>query len=141
MERGEVDAMCGLSLTSFYATGSDKTSEVVAYWYPDQGPGIGDAVDLFSRIENDRDRRAARLLIGSRAFNHSIILPAGTPEETVKAYRDAFAELASDPEFKEAMLERNADFQFRSGSEIEDMIRTQLDVDEAVVDHARKLIE
>ena len=139
MERGEIGARCGNSLTSYHATGADKTMRLVGQWTfnaPAETKHLPNFLDL---IDNDSDRAAAALVIGNLAFDNPLLLPPGTPASIVAEFRAAFDAMVASPEFKTGAVARGIDLSPKPGTEVAEIVRRLTEMEKPVIDRAGEL--
>ena len=103
MERGEMDAACGLQAssvkTSYMAEVKSGDMQFFVQFGAKPVPLFGDATMMYSMIKTDEDRRIADLIFGQTEIARPIAAPPGTPKDRVAALRKAMLETAKDPAF------------------------------------------
>jgi tripartite-type tricarboxylate transporter receptor subunit TctC len=103
MERREVQGMVGDDWASIKANKAAWLREgkvnilmqMTAVRHPDllTVPVVGDFAT------NEENRRVLRLFVDRQRYGRPFLMPPGTPEPIVAAYREAFAKVISDPQF------------------------------------------
>jgi hypothetical protein len=136
MERGELQARCGISWSSMKVT------------KPDWARGEGVNLLLQLRLEKDRelphipllgdfvtnsqDRAALAVLMASPELGYVFFLPPGVPPARAQALRNAFAAVLTDPDFAAELARSGLDFSPMEGEPMQAMIsglyRTPADV-------------
>jgi tripartite-type tricarboxylate transporter receptor subunit TctC len=103
MQRGEVDAMCGISVSSAIAEWhqnlKDGDMKIIVQLGLKNHPFFGDAANIYDHIENEMDRRVAEFIFRPNEIGRPIAAPPALPPERAAALRDAFAKTMRDPEF------------------------------------------
>ena len=137
MERGEIAGMCGVS--SYNISGNRDTLDLIGTF----GSGIVVGKERFTaKIEDAKVREAAELIETALHFHHPLVVPPGTPKETVEALRKGYMEMITDPAFladigKLGEMTVNA----TSGEDISRLVALQLKVDPDVFETARNLVK
>lgn len=137
MERGEIAGMCGVS--SYNISGNRDTLDLIGTF----GSGIVAGKERFTaKIEDAKVREAAELIETALHFHHPLVVPPGTPKETVEALRKGYMEMITDPAFladigKLGEMTVNA----TSGEDISRLVALQLKVDPDVFETARNLVK
>jgi tripartite-type tricarboxylate transporter receptor subunit TctC len=91
-------------------------------------------------VQGERNKKIAELISAVVAISRAPYLPPNTPEDRVKALRDAFDATMKDPAFIKAAAERNMELSPSSGEEVEKQMNRVLDVSPEIADHLRKLL-
>ncbi|PWW03500.1 tripartite-type tricarboxylate transporter receptor subunit TctC [Hoeflea marina] len=140
IERGEIEGWCGTSLTSYHATGAERTMRLIGRLDFSTSGETADLPALLDRIADGVDRDAAGLVIGYLAFQLPLVLPAGTPPDIVDTHRRAFDAMIADPAFVEAALRRDIRLSPKNGASVEAIVRGLTDASPAIVARAAELI-
>ncbi|RWE44596.1 MAG: hypothetical protein EOS78_01945 [Mesorhizobium sp.] len=138
MQRGEIAGMCGVS--SYHISGN--TLNLIGTF------GSGTAVSeeklqrFSDKIEDPKVREAVALIETTLQFHHPLVVPPGTPKETVEALRTGYMEMVRDPAFladigKLSEMTVNA----TSGEDISRLVSKQLKVGPDVFEAARNLVK
>ncbi|WP_246675274.1 hypothetical protein [Mesorhizobium sp. B2-3-4] len=140
MQRGEIAGMCGVS--SYNTSGSRDALNLIGTF--GSGPAVGgEKLERFSdKIEDIKVREAATLIETTLQFHHPLVVPPGTPKETVEALRKGYMEMVKDPAFladigKLSEMAVNA----TSGEDISRLVSQQLKVGPDVFETARNLVK
>jgi tripartite-type tricarboxylate transporter receptor subunit TctC len=103
MQRGEVDAMCGISVSSAIAEWQQDMKngdlKIVVQLGRKKHPFFGDAADIYDHVKTEEDREVARFIFLPNEFGRPIVAPPVLPPERAAALRDAFAKTMKDPAF------------------------------------------
>ena len=136
MERGELQARCGISWSSMKVT------------KPDWARGEGVNILMQLRLERDRelpnvpllgdfvsraeDRAALAVLMASPELGYVFFLPPGVPQPRALALRRAFSDVISDPEFAAELGRQNLELSPTDGARMQawigELYRTPPDI-------------
>jgi hypothetical protein len=144
MERGEVDAIGGISWEAVQLTKQDWLTEKKAKGLYAHGahamkelpdiPGLADlAVD-------ERSRRILALLGGGPDIGRSLVAEPGIPPERAAALRAAFEETMADPEFVTDMHKRNLNVEPLPGAEVQKIVAAAVSTPRDLVEQASRYV-
>jgi hypothetical protein len=87
-------------------------------------------------------RSGAQLIESVRDINYPLMVPPGTPDETVEALRTAYRTMTTDPAFI-TEVESIGEFAFAptSGADMSKIVEGHLEADAAVLEAARALVK
>ncbi|TPK78251.1 hypothetical protein FJ527_07105 [Mesorhizobium sp. B2-4-18] len=137
MQRGEIAGMCGVS--SYNISENRDALNLIGTF----GQGIVAGQEKFTaRIDDPKVREAAALIETALQFHHPLVVPPGTPKETVETLRKGYMEMVRDKAFladigKLSEMTVNA----TSGEDISRLVSEQLKVDPDVFETARNLVK
>jgi tripartite-type tricarboxylate transporter receptor subunit TctC len=142
MERGEVDAIGGMSWEAIQLTKQDWLAEKKAKPLYAHGahamkelpdvPGLADvAID-------DRSRLLLTLLGGGPDIGRSIVAEPGIPRERAAALRKAFDDTMADPEFVAEMHRRNLNVEPLTGAEVQKIVAAAVSTPRELVAQANR---
>lgn len=104
LEKGEVEGICGLAWQTYKAISYDwiegrKLNVLVQMGLTKNAdlPGVPLAIDL---LKNPDDRSVLELIVLVQEFGRPFLAPPGVPAQRMAAYRQAFAAVLKDPEFR-----------------------------------------
>lgn len=106
MERGEVDAMCGIDWSSLKTQRGDwvrdhKLNVIVRYGTdPQKELDEMKVPDISTFIPDPQEQQAVALIVSQQTLGRPYIAPPETPESQVKLLRAAFMAIMTNPEFK-----------------------------------------
>jgi hypothetical protein len=103
-------------------------------------PDLGTLPLLTDVVRGDRNKKIAELISAVVAISRAPYLPPQTPEDRVKALRDAFDATMKDPAFIKAAAERNMELSPSTGAEVEKQMSRVLDVSPDIAQHLKKLL-
>ena len=136
VERGEVEGTCNTlsSLrTSQTAWLRDRTFRLllqVALVADPEYPDVPRIVDL---IKSPTDRQLLDFYLLPYEFNNPFMLPPGTPDEVVSAYRKAFTAAVRDPDYRADAAKRGQGIDPRDGNDVEGLVQRLLATPPGVV--------
>jgi tripartite-type tricarboxylate transporter receptor subunit TctC len=140
MERGEVDAIGGISLESVQLSKPDWLTEKKAkVLYAHGARRIKELPDdpaLPELATDDRSRRILELLGGGPDIGRSIVAEPGIPPERARALRQAFMETMEDPEFVADMQRRHLGVEPLPGEEVQKIIARAVATPKELVEQA-----
>jgi tripartite-type tricarboxylate transporter receptor subunit TctC len=140
MERGEVDAIGGISLESIQLSKPDWLTEKKArVLYAHGARRIKELPDdpaLPELAIDDKSRRILELLGGGPDIGRSIVAEPGIPPERGRALRKAFTETMEDPEFVADMHRRHLGVEPLSGEEVQAIIARAVATPKELVEQA-----
>jgi tripartite-type tricarboxylate transporter receptor subunit TctC len=144
-ERGEVDGVCGIwvsSLKSAYARyvkdGSMKPLvQMGAQDHPDL-PGVPNAI---KELKSEEDRQSWDLIFGQLEVARAFAAPPGLPAARVATLRKAFNDLFADPAFLEAATKRGLEIRPLTGDKMQTEIERFLATPKPVVARVKKLLD
>jgi tripartite-type tricarboxylate transporter receptor subunit TctC len=103
-------------------------------------PDLGKVPLLTDIVKGERNKKIAELISAVVAISRAPYLPPNTPEDRVKALRDAFDATMKDPAFIKAAHERNMELSPSTGVEVEQQMKRVLNVSPDVAEHLKKLL-
>lgn len=141
MERGEIDGVCGVTLTTFISTGFSEFAKVIGTFDPNV-IYKGTPIPLVWPSEmSDADRQAVAVLVADEQIFSPFMVPGATDPSIVAALRKAFNDMAADPEFQADADQVILDMKPTTGEEVEALVTKLLASDPAILDRARQLAE
>lgn len=103
LQRGEVDGMCGLFVSSIQAQyqGLIDSGELflVLQGGPEKTDLFGDIPTVYDHAKTDLDKMALDFHFGQFLLARPFVAPPGVPADRVKALREAFLATLEDPKF------------------------------------------
>jgi tripartite-type tricarboxylate transporter receptor subunit TctC len=140
MERGEVDALGGMSWEAIQLTKPDWLSEKKARGLYTHGahhlkdlPDVPGLVDL---AIDDKSRRILGLMGGGPDIGRSIVAEPGIPSERAAALRKAFMDTMEDGEFVADMHKRNLGVEPLPGEEVQKIVANAAATPKELVEQA-----
>jgi tripartite-type tricarboxylate transporter receptor subunit TctC len=101
MERGEVDAACGLSANSIRGAYRQEVESGNLQFFVQFGktpePLYGKATMMYEQIKSDDDRKIADFIFRQTELAKPMAAPPGTPKDRVAALRKALMATVNDP--------------------------------------------
>lgn len=103
LERGEVDAICGLSYETQMSAQPDwileKKVNIIAQIALDPHPDLPHVVNAYDRVTDPHQRQVVELLLTNQEIGRPIVAPPAVPDDRLAALRAAFMATMKDPEF------------------------------------------
>ncbi len=142
MERGEVDAIGGISWEAVQMTKTDWIAEKKAKVLYVQGAHrikeVPDAPALLDFAYDERSRQILALLGGGPDVGRSIVAEPGIPPERAAALRKAFMATMEDPDFVADMRKRNLSVEPLPGEEVQKIVAAAMATPKALVEQAKR---
>jgi tripartite-type tricarboxylate transporter receptor subunit TctC len=144
MERGEVDAMGGMSWDAVKTTKQDwlteKKARVLYTFGMRRLADLPDAPALVEFAIDDQSRTILSFLGGGAEVGRSLVAEPGTPPERAAALRKAFMDTMNDPDFRADMTRRNLAVEPMSGEEVQKLIASSVATPPALIERARRYV-
>ena len=127
MERGEVDGLCGISLSTIRAAHGDwltqKKINVVVQAATKPDPAIPGTPFMPDLAKTPAQKQIIALAVAPQAMARPFVAPPDVPPERLKALQDAFDKTMKDPEFVADAQKSKLDVNPMTGPEIASMVR------------------
>jgi tripartite-type tricarboxylate transporter receptor subunit TctC len=140
MERGEVDAIGGMSWEAIQLTKPDWLTEKKARGLYTHGAqrikDLPDVPGLLDLAVDDKSRRILGLMGGGPDIGRSLVAEPGIPPERAVALRKAFTATMTDPEFVADMHKRNLGVEPLSGEEVQKIVAAAVATPKELVEQA-----
>ena len=141
LARGDLDAFCGISRSSFASMAAAFDFQAVAELSPVPFGVVEGAEFILDRVEDPTTRAALSLVFSASQVWFPMIAHPDTPDETVAILRDAFAQLGNDEAFLTEVRSRGLDVSVTDGATVQALIAQFLSADETIQATARALVE
>jgi tripartite-type tricarboxylate transporter receptor subunit TctC len=142
MERGEVDAIGGMSWEAIQLTKADWLTDGKAKGlYTHGAHRIKDLPDVPGLIDlaiDDKSRRILELMGGGPDIGRSLVAEPGIPAERAAALRKAFMETMEDSQFVADMHKRNLGVEPLSGEEVQRIVAAAAATPKELVEQAAR---
>jgi tripartite-type tricarboxylate transporter receptor subunit TctC len=142
MERGEVDAIGGMSWEAIQLTKPDwlaeKKARVLYVHSAHRIKDLPDAPGLLDFAVDDKSRRILELLGGGPEIGRSIVAEPGIAPERAAALRQAFTQTMTDAEFVTEMHQHSLNVEPLSGQEVQNIVAADAATPKDLVDQARR---
>jgi tripartite-type tricarboxylate transporter receptor subunit TctC len=147
MERGEVDAMCGIDWSSLKTQRGDwvrdhKLHVLVRYGTdPQKELDEMKVPDISTFISDPADQQAVALIVSQQTFGRPYVIPPDVPDAQVKILRDAFMRVMTNPEFKVDAEHAHMDVTPTAGDKVQDVVTKIYAAPAHIAARARELIK
>jgi tripartite-type tricarboxylate transporter receptor subunit TctC len=142
MERGEVDAIGGMSWEAIQLTKQDWLVEKKARGLYTHGAhrikDLPEVPGLLDLAVDEKSRRILGLMGGGPDIGRSLVAEPGIPGERAVALRKAFMETMADPEFVADMHKRNLGVEPLTGEEVQKIVATAVATPRELVEQAAR---
>lgn len=137
IERQEVEGSC-TTLGSLRTTRPDwiKNGQLrlLVQVSMNKDPEFPDTPRLYDLISNDEHKQMLDFLLAPYEFNNPLILPPGTKDDAVAAWRTAFEKAMQDKDYLAEAASRLQKIAPKSGPEVEGLVRQMLSTPERIID-------
>ncbi len=142
MERGEVDAIGGMSWEAIQLTKQDWLREKKAKVLYAQGANrikeLPDTPGLLDFAHDEKSRQILTLLGGGPDIGRAIVAEPGIPPERAAALRKAFMETMVDPDFVSDMTKRSLNVEALPGEEVQRIVAAAVATPKELVEQAKR---
>lgn len=143
VERGEVEGICGLSMSTLKASSPDwlinKRINILVQTGTQPQEGLGDVPLLSNLVKSEEDNRALAVLAFPEETGRPFFMPPGTPKPLVTIMRRAFDATMKDPAFLIDAEKARLELDPVTGEEIEKMLRLVYNTPKYLVQRAQDL--
>jgi tripartite-type tricarboxylate transporter receptor subunit TctC len=123
LQRGEVDARSGASLTSLFAQHGEQvrngTLNVLIQFGPRRSKRLPDVPLLQDLLTSDRDKQIAAVLGLPATVGPGYWMAPGVPEDRLALVRKAFEETLADPAFLASAQQAKLELTPKTGAEVQ----------------------
>ena len=127
MERGEVEARCGVSWSAVKARAGKwlkaKKIRIMMQMSTFKHPELAHVPLVMDYAKTDQERQALKLIYANGAFGRPFALPPGVPADRVALLRKAFMATMLDAKFLKEAKKRRLEVQAVSGMEVQNLIK------------------
>ena len=126
MERGEIDGICGQSLSTVKARRAEPVREgklkILIQMATSKHPEFPDVPFIMDMVKNERDEKLLKLFFTRLDIGRPFVAPPGVPPDRVKALRVAFAATMKDPAFLADAEKQRLEIKSVSGERISELV-------------------
>jgi len=144
MQRGELDAICGLYLSTMHAQfASDLASGDLVVWMTfgkSRAESFPDVPTIYEVLQTDADRQLADLIFGQDLLSRPFSAPPGLAPERAAALRDGFMATMKDPAFLAETRKAGLSIRPMNGEETQARYASFYAMPKAVVERAMAII-
>ena len=142
MERGEVDAIAGISWDAVKSTKpewlSEKKAKVLYTFSTRRLSDLPTTPALVDLAVDDQSRSILSLFGSAAEIGRSLVAEPGIPADRAIALRRAFIETMNDPAFLADMKKRNLLVEPLTGQEVQDLIASAVATPPALLERAKR---
>ena len=121
MQRGEVDASCGMFVSSVRGSFRDDFEKgnlrIFIQFGKQKVPYFREAANIYDLVKTDEDRILTEFVFSAAEITRPLALPPGTPAPIVATMREGFDKTVRDPEFLADMSKAQLEFEPMTGVE------------------------
>ena len=143
LERGEVEAICGLGISTLRASNPEwfinKRINVILQIGLDRHPEFPNVPNALELV-NEKDKPVFEFFGISQEMGRPYAAPPDVPADRLKALRDAFMTTANDPAFKKEMEKLLLAVEPLSGQEMETLITRLYGFPQGVLNRVGELL-
>ena len=147
-EKGEVQGVCGIQLSSFMPTNGDWITSGFVKIFGQIGAPPGDPMlnalgvpNIWSAVKNDDDRKVLELIFNQSEFGRPYIAPPGVPADRLKALRGAFDATMKDEAFLAEAAKIKLPIQPMTGDEFAKIVEKLYEVPAPLVARAKAALD
>jgi tripartite-type tricarboxylate transporter receptor subunit TctC len=144
MQRGEVDASCGMFLSSvrgsFRQDYEAGNLNIFVQFGKKKIPYFKNAPSIYELLSNEDDKKLAEFVFAPAEVTRPIALPPGTPASIVKAMQDAFDKTVADKEYLADMAKAQIDAEPMTGAETAASFKSITSSPKALVERAKAVL-
>lgn len=145
MERGELDAGCGVQWSSMRATAKDWLESGTAVIFSQIGvarsqdfPHLENALD---RAKTSLDRQVLTALLTENRIGRAYVAPPGVPQDRVRVLRKAFLDALRDSKLVQEAAKAGIDVDPLPGEEVQKVVGELSDFSPEVKERVRNFLE
>ncbi|MDB5569751.1 MAG: hypothetical protein JWN93_934 [Hyphomicrobiales bacterium] len=142
MERGEVDG-AGTSWavvkSQHQAWLKEKKVKIILQDVPERDAELPDVPALLEFAKTDFDRQLLGLYASGGAIGRAVSAPPGLPDDIAKALRDAFMQMAKDPDLLAEAGRANLAVEPADQAALEKVVAASANVDDSIRDRVRQI--
>ncbi|MCS0496553.1 tripartite tricarboxylate transporter substrate-binding protein [Ancylobacter sp. MQZ15Z-1] len=142
VERGEIDGLCGVSLSSVRSRFSQLLDEgkirIILQAGLEKDPSI-DVPNVMDFAKTDEQKRLLAFILGPNVMGRPYAAPPGVPPETLALLRKAFDETVKDPEFLADAAKQKLDVRPITGQRIEQLLDQLYTTPKALLDEVAEI--
>jgi tripartite-type tricarboxylate transporter receptor subunit TctC len=143
LERGEVQGMCGLPLTSIQSARPQwlekKQVDILLQETTRRDPKLPDVPTVLDLAKDENTKRIIELIYGWQIMGRPFTAPSGVSAERIAALRKAFEETIHSGEFLSEAKKVRADVDLTDAKLIQDFLDRAYDTPEALVKRATEV--
>lgn len=144
MQRGEVDATCGMFISSVRASfrsDYDQGNLIVFIQFGRQSqPFFKGAANVHDLVKDGPDRQLTDFVFTQAEVTRPLALPPGTPEKIVATMRAGFDKTVRDPEYLAELAKAQIEAEPMSGTETAAAFKAAVSAPPAVIERSKAVL-
>lgn len=144
MQRGEVDASCGMFLSSVrgsFRNDYDKGNLIIFMQLgKKKDPFFKDAAHIYDIVKNPDDLKLTEFIFTQAEVTRPLALPPGTPASIVAAMRAGFDKAVRDKEYLAELEKAQIDGNPMTGAETAEAFREAVSAPPAIIERSKKVL-
>lgn len=141
MQRGEVDASCGMFVSSVRGSYRDDYEKgnlrIFIQFGKDKVPYFKDAANIYDLVKTEEDRKLTEFVFAQAEITRPLALPPGTPASVIAAMRAAFDKAVADPEYLADLAKAKLDGDTMNGQATADAFKSIASAPKSVIERAK----
>jgi tripartite-type tricarboxylate transporter receptor subunit TctC len=144
MQRGELDATCGIYIVTLRTQLIDqiRAGDLIVWmtFGAERDRAFPDVPTIYDVVSKEDDRRLAQLIFGQDVLSRPITAPPGVSAERAAILRSAFMAMMADQAFREEASKAGLEIHAMDGAETARRYQAFYDVPKSVVERAKTVI-
>lgn len=144
IERGEVDGTC-VTLSSLRTTRpqwlAEKKIDILVQVSLTKDPEFPDAPRAYDLLRNEDDKAMLEFFLLPYEFQNPYMLPPGTPDDALAAWRTAFDKAVADPAYQADTKKRRQNVHARDGADVTALVAKMYATPKAIIARTLKAID
>ena len=144
MQRGEVDASCGMFISSVRGSFRDDYENgnlrIFIQFGKQNLPYFKGAANIYALVKTDEDRKLAEFIFAAAEVTRPLAAPPDTPAAIVAALRAGFDKTVRDPEYLADLSKARLESEPMSGAETAAAFKSIINSPKSVIDRAKDVV-
>lgn len=144
MQRGEVDASCGMFLSSVkgsFRQDYEAGNLIIFVQFGKQRvPYFKNAASIYDLVKSEDDKKLTEFIFSQAEVTRPLALPPGTPASVVATMRAAFDKTVADKEYLADMTKAQIDAEPMTGAETAAAFKAITSSPKSIVDRAKDVL-
>lgn len=144
VQRGEVDGICGMSVSSIKAQYQHMIDsgemKLIIQMGPHKDQSFGDIPSIFDYAKTDEQRQIFSLAFDQLALGKPFMAPPGIPDDRYEALSEAFTDTLTDQALLADAKQMQLEIDYLSGSDVKKLLNEFANYPSAVLETAKLAI-